>query len=358
MAFPFRTAPPTASHRALALLLLEGALQLLTTNWDTCIERAAAPERINTIVTAAERLHVHADSLLKVHGCAERQDSLLVTTAQLDTPPVWTATAIAAGLAQATVVFLGIGDIASYVQRGLNQIVAELGPMDHVAVVSPSIETRWDASNWASLLPSLTEDRRWSFTGAEFAHGLLAAWVNAALSQVRASAATMAIPALPAAFDRLHATLRSHDADRVLSWLRRSHFAPVPGTSVARAGRTEEILLALALHTEASPLAEVPVQGPVRVPSGPLDLLIAGDHTSGVAAADEAIRRADQYRQSGLLGPAERLTVICAGHMGPLQATATSALPSDVIDNADDSIVAGAAVELVATPAIFEGTAA
>lgn len=357
-AFPFTTVSPSASHRALALLLLEGALQLMTTNWDTCIERAAAPERVSTVVTAADRLQIQADSLLKVHGSAERQETLLMTTAQLDQPPVWAATGIAAGLTQATVVFLGIGDVAPYVHRGLSQIVAELGAADHVAVVTPNIEVRWDESNWASVLPDLPTDRRWGLTGSAFCQGLLAAWVNAALSQVHANAASLAIPRLPTTFEQLHTTLRSHDADRILSWLRRSHHGPRPGSSVAHAGHTSEVLLAFSLHIDVAALAEVPFQGPVRLPGGPVDLLIAGDHTSGVAAADEAIRRAGRYRQLGLLGPAGRLTVICAGHMGPLQATATSALPADVVDEDDGSIVAGTAVELLAAHTILSEVAA
>lgn len=266
---------------------------------------------------------------------------------------MWAQTGIAAGLAQATVVFLGIGDIPPYVQRSLTQIVNELGPADHVAVVTPSIEKEWDESKWAIMLPGLPPDRRWGLTGADFCQGLLAAWVNAALSQVHATAASLAIPRLPAAFGKLHATLRNHDADRVLSWLRRSYHRPRPGSSVARCGRTSELLLALALHTELAALAEVPVQGPARPPGGPVDLFIAGGHTSGVAAADEAIRRAVRYRQLGLLGPAEKLIVICGGHMGPLQATATSVLPADVVDEDDSSIVTGAAVELLATHTIL-----
>jgi len=303
-------------------------------------------------------MQIQADSLLKVHGCAERQETLLVTTAQLDQPPVWAATGIAAGLAQATVVFLGIGDIAPYVQHGLNQIVTELGPPDHVAVVTPSIEGQWDKSDWAGLLPNLPPGGRWELEGAEFCQGLLAAWVNGALNQLRADAGTLGIPRLPAAFGQLHDMLRNHDADRVLSWLRRSHQGPRPGSSVARVSGTSAVLLALALRTEAAALAGVPVQGPARLPVGSVDLLVAGDHTSGVAAADEAFRRASQYRQSGFLGPAESLTVICAGHVGPLQATAVSMLPVDVVDEDDGGIVAGAPVELVSAYTVLDEVAA
>lgn len=66
----FDSAPPSSPYRALALLLLEGAIQMLTTNWDTCIERAvAAPDRIVTVMTSGERAQAQVHSLLKLHGC-------------------------------------------------------------------------------------------------------------------------------------------------------------------------------------------------------------------------------------------------------------------------------------------------
>jgi hypothetical protein len=93
----------------------------------------------------------------------------LITSAQIDRPPVWAATEIEAGLAQATVVFVGIGDVASYVRRGLNRIVAELGPtVGQVFVVSPSIETGWDQSAWSELLPGLPEAKSMGHTGHRF----------------------------------------------------------------------------------------------------------------------------------------------------------------------------------------------
>ena len=64
-AYPFTTAPWSAAHRGLVLLLLEGATSLLTTNWDTCIERAASPERIATVVTSAERAQMRSDIALE-----------------------------------------------------------------------------------------------------------------------------------------------------------------------------------------------------------------------------------------------------------------------------------------------------
>lgn len=358
-AFPFTSAKPTAPHRALALLLLEGALQVLTTNWDTCIERAAAPERINTIVTTAERLQVHTNSLLKLHGCAERQDTLLITTEQLDAPPVWATTEIESGLAQATVVFLGIGDVAPYVRRGLNRIIDDLGPqVDHVIVVSPTIQTDWVSSKWADLLPSLPTDNKWELAADDFAQGLLAAWINDALSQVRADARDTAIVELPVAFDKLHEIVRRHAADRVLSWMRRCHHRPQSGVGVAHSHSFSEAMLALALHTKADPLRAVPAHGPAQAGAASVDLLIAGAHTSGVALADEAISRAVVYRQDGYLGPTDSLTVICAGAIGPLQASRTSVLPIDVLGDAGPDILSGAPIRLISSHDVLSGAAA
>ena len=40
----FTSADSNYGHRVLALLLLEGAIDVLTTNWDTCIERGGLPD--------------------------------------------------------------------------------------------------------------------------------------------------------------------------------------------------------------------------------------------------------------------------------------------------------------------------
>lgn len=357
-AFPFTTAPWNAAHRALALLLLEGAVELLTTNWDTCIERAAAPERVTTVVTPADRASMKPRSLLKVHGCIDRRGSLLVTSAQLALPPLWAATAVAAGLSQATVVFLGIGDVAPYVQQGLEKVVAELGTMDNVVVVTPSIETRWEESNWSSLLPHLPDTQKWGLSAADFCCGLLRAWLNAALSNIRATGDAMGVSAVPGSVSQLLSTLRAHDADRVLSWLRRSAAAPRPGVTVARADPTSQALLALAIWTSDTPLAAVPTSGPIRLANKAVDLLICDVRTAGAAAAQEALRRATSYRQEGLLGPSDDLTVICSGQTGPLLATSQSILPTNLIDEPGSDLIGGAAVQVIASHAILDGAAA
>jgi NAD-dependent SIR2 family protein deacetylase len=42
----FTSATPSYGHEVLAFLMLEGLLDVLTTNWDDCIERGGGEERV------------------------------------------------------------------------------------------------------------------------------------------------------------------------------------------------------------------------------------------------------------------------------------------------------------------------
>ena len=65
----FDSAEPNYGHRALAALLAEGALRLLTWNWDDCIERAVPPgERLQAAYTQEDVTSILPPSVLKVHG--------------------------------------------------------------------------------------------------------------------------------------------------------------------------------------------------------------------------------------------------------------------------------------------------
>jgi hypothetical protein len=350
-AFPFTTARPSLTHRALALLLLEGAIRLLTTNWDTCVERAAAPEHMSTVVTSAERMQYQDDSLMKLHGCASRRDTVLLTSQQLTGPPLWAQTEIAAGLSRAIVVFLGIGDVAPYVQVGLNKVVAELGPESkHVFVVAPKIDERWDESRWGALLPSLPEPNRWPSTAADFAKGLLGSWVNDAFRDISKLVSEAGVRGLEAAFQVLRDVLGAHDPEAVLSWLRRGGYRLRPGDGVAHDDRAGEVLMALALHTAMNPIQRLDSAGPSPTGAGPVDILFSPKLTSGTELANEAHQRAEIYRQKGFLGPGDRLTVVCAGHMGPLLGSSSAPLPANLVDEEDPNVVSGTAVVLVSAP--------
>lgn len=344
----FTGAPPSRAHVALALLLLEGAVEILTTNWDTCFERGApAPERIASVVTDTDRREIRPHSLLKVHGCAEQAHSLLITSAQLSAPPVWSDTSIAAGLSRATVIFVGIGDVADYVKARLAEIIHQVGADEHLAVVSPGVVDKWSSSDWATLLPDLPDARKWPYTADEFAERLLSAWVNDGLAACMTAASQAGVGRLPDAFAELLQALGHQSSAALLSWMRRSVVSPAAGKSVASSANLCRALLALALEIDPAALGRVPAMGPWRAGETAVDLLVAGPRTdTGLALAQEALRRAEWYRTRGLLGPAEPISYICSGHIGPLKASAS--LPPDVMGLPDEGdVVGGGAVQLV-----------
>ena len=104
----FTSARPNFSHEILALLLLEGIVVVITTNWDDCIERAGGEERILAVISDQDRRQINrAASLLKVHGCATRPTTVLITTEDLATPPAWARDAVNVHLSNSHTVFVG-----------------------------------------------------------------------------------------------------------------------------------------------------------------------------------------------------------------------------------------------------------
>lgn len=357
-AFAFATAPPSPPHRALALLLLEGAIQMLTTNWDTCIERAVtAPDRIVSVVTSNERGQTQVHSLLKLHGCAYRVDTLLATSAQLAEPPLWAATEIAAGLTRDTVVFLGIGDVAPYVRHGIDAVVGELHNVSRIRVIFPNIHEEWSTSKWATVVPDFPESNKWDMRADQFAYGLLTGWVNSALADAQGAATSLGLADLPEAFAAVLTALRNHTADRVVSWLRRSFQGVRTGQSAMHSTNAREAFLAFALATRQAGSHQIPSVGPARAGTAVYELLISDDAPSGVSLAETAKRRAASYRQDGHIGPADKLNVICSGHMGPLQGLDIS-LPIDLVGGMEGDIISGSAVVLFDSHSVLNASAA
>lgn len=175
----FTSAMPNISHQVLSALALEGAVSILSTNWDNCIERAAPVGWVlRVVVTEEDRSRVAGPHLLKVHGCATRRGTLLVSSAQLADPPIWVEHEIGGRLADSFVVFVGLGDVAEYVQVRLAQLVADLRP-ENIRLVAPSISPKWD-----SLLPDLAEEHKLRATSDDFLDDLLRAYAMIPLTRL------------------------------------------------------------------------------------------------------------------------------------------------------------------------------
>lgn len=341
----FTTAAPNYGHQALALLLLEGLVMVLTTNWDDCIERGGQPERVRVTITAVERAQMGDGALLKIHGCATRPDTLLITTAQVNDPEDWVRHEMGARLAGSHVVFVGIGDVAAYVRDRLSETVAAVGDPDHVRVVSPTIATDWDNSEWAHIVPYLPVDHRIEMAAAEFFDMLAAAYVRGFLSDI--ATAVDEDDKLRVALDRVVQPLEELCSVAALEWFRstavpRGHGVPVlAGQSMSTALLALGILAAESLTIEKGGTALASTQR--------LQLLVA----IGLTPASR-IRREAEYRLAAFLSQGgndseqPEFLVAC-----PFPLTASLAgLPVDLMGpTATDDVLGG---PLAATPVLID----
>lgn len=341
----FTTATPNYGHQALALLLLEGAVKVLTTNWDDCIERGGQPERVQVTITAVERAQMGHGALLKIHGCATRPDTLLITTAEVDEPEEWIAHEMGARLADSHVVFVGIADVAAYVRDRLSETVAAIGDPDHVLVVGPTVAADWDTSEWALIIPDLPVNHRIEMAADEFLDMLAGAYVRAFLADI--AGAVEDDDKLRAALSRVVQPLEQLCSVTALEWFRstavpRGHGVPVlAGESMATA------LLALGVLA-AEPIT-IDERGAALTPTQRLQVLAA----VGLAPASR-FRREAENRLTAFLSrggkdsePPEFLVACPFPLTSPLVG-----LPVDLMGNtATDDVLGG---PLASTPVLID----
>lgn len=357
----FDGANPSATHRSLMLLLLEGAATVMSTNWDTCIERSTPKgEALAVIVTDADRMTIRTRGLLKVHGCARRPTTALVTSSQLEETPVWASAEMSSRLSHATVIFVGIGDIAPYVKVRLGQLVGALGSIDNVSVVSRRISTHWQQSGWSEVLPHLSEARKIGSSADEYLDGFLRAWVRRALDRVRTLADDMQNEDISNALDHLLTVVLADTAPNVVEWLRRSWRTITVGTSAVHEDHTHLGLIALGSLTAPHAIVQVPLEGPAVSGERKVDLFISPE-LAGPKVAQAARDRVADYRTRGILGPDELVTIVCAGQIGPLEPSTRSSLVSDVVGgDSAGNVVTGpylGPIDLLAAHSVLEGIA-
>jgi hypothetical protein len=341
----FTTAAPNYGHQALALLLLEGLVKVLTTNWDDCIERGGQPERVRVTITAAERAQMGDGALLKIHGCATRPDTLLITTAQVDEPEDWITHEMGARLADSYVVFVGIGDVAAYVRDRLAETVAAVGDHDHVRVVSPTIATDWDASEWAQIVPDLPVDHRIEMAADEFLDMLAAAYVRGFLSDV--ATAVNDDDKLRVALERVVPPLEELCSVAALEWFRSTAVPRWYGAPVLAGQSTSTAILALGILAVESLTIE---KGGAAVASTQrLQLLVAVGLTPASRIRREAENRLAAFlSQGGKNNEQPEFLVAC-----PFPLTSTLAgLPVDLMGStAPDDVIGG---PLASTPVLID----
>jgi hypothetical protein len=300
---------PLLAHRLLALLLAEDALRLLLTNWDDCVERSwREHEHIPSACNAVEAEGLRGQFILKIHGCCTQADTLLITSDQLDAPPLWAQIYFGGELARSTMVFIGIGDIADYAQRRITEL-AGLVPHARIRVVSPGIASGWESSIWRTLLPELPEARRIERTANDFLDQLAREWVMTILTTIQDADPTASwLKALITAFEHFTAV-------QALTWLRRAAMRWDIGRSVVTAPAAASALEAIALQARDSasgavndisflPASAVLIDG-VRV-----EVLICPERLT--ASDIETVAQQRAQRVAHTLGPKPELEMLLA----------------------------------------------
>jgi hypothetical protein len=352
----FKGIVPTSEHLALALLLLEGAITLLTTNWDVGIERAPTGELISAVTTNEDAQLISGAKLYKVHGCATKPETLLISKKQMAAAPVWASAAVSALLSHATMIFLGIGDIAPYVRLRLEQLLHDLGNTTNVRVVSRNIVDSWaDGKNqWRELLPDLRPEHRIQVAAATFCDELLRAWVLKGMDKSRVLA-TAAGPMAETAFEDLWASMASAYADDIVLWLRRSRFNAADGSSAVHSTQVGYALLALALLGIADDVDCGDPSTGVTLGTAWIELVACEGMVWGMQAAEEGHRRLAGHRAAGRLMPDQPAIIICSGTgNSPVPKVATGLVADIVADTATGDLVGGESAGTVTVMSAFE----
>jgi hypothetical protein len=314
----FEGATPNFGHRTLALLLAEGAVSnLLLWNWDDCVERSAPEgERLQVARTLDDVEQLRVPSVAKIHGCATRVPTLLITSEQLRDPPLWTEGAFSARLRTATAVFIGIGDVADYAKRRISKLTEDIPELD-VYLVSPGIAAQWDDSVWATLLPTLPEDRRIGKSADEFLDQLARAWALDLVDAVGRLAEPMTGASLDGTTRTIEA-LKQLSACDLIAWCRGAAFRHRVGHSVVRCTEAREAAVALGvLAGENTADVAFVLDSRCRLGKVSYEILIACEAAYATDVQTEAHRRAERLSGRGLID--NTATFVVSGTViGPL----------------------------------------
>jgi hypothetical protein len=315
---PFEEAVPAYAHRAIALLLTEGAFTVLSWNWDTCIERATpVPEGLQVARQEVDMQRLSAPQLVKVHGCAQMPSSLLVTSSHLELPPNWTSETFIDRLGKSTMVFVGIGDVADYAARRIDELLEKLDD-GQVSVVSPTIRSEWAENQWSLTMPNLPEERRIGLTADAFFDELARGWLKPLRATVRTSSTSLTEPQQEGVSKAMNA-FGEMDAVAALTWLRKATMYPKSGESVARASAPAETLIAIGELARAA-AAEPVFIGPssCQIGTDRVEVLMTRGLPPSTEVKTELMRRAVEVASAGQARSGEVTFVVAGNCVGDL----------------------------------------
>jgi hypothetical protein len=308
----FRDMAPTFGHEAIALLVREGLVRVVSVNWDCGVENGGLQLELilEGVSQDIDLLRLPADALpiYKVHGCARRPATLVLTRDEVDEPRRWARASVQDALASGTVVFVGLGTLGAYVGESVGELVALwIDQTTSVRVVDPF----GLSAPWKEVLKDRAGDVELTMGSDEFFDDLLRAVVARALSEVGEAARDLHRKEQQdwsqAAVDGhalLVQALRGAAADAVVRWWRDGVSMPPGGPSFIfdRGGQAALLSVAQLAATDGTGIEAGGSEGNLVVRTDQRYFEIAArpqQHWTDVARAARA--RIERRRRSGKL---------------------------------------------------------
>jgi hypothetical protein len=309
----FLTAPPNYGHSVIAELLCEGAIDCtLLWNWDDCIERVPVfPERLQAAHSLDDIRNLEQPSIAKIHGCATRRSTLLVTTSDLNAPPVWTDDTFAERIRRKTVVFVGVGDIADYARRRLGELHERFPDLD-VWVVSPGIVSDWEQSQWAELFPKLPDSHKIAMTADAFLDELGRRWIRSLIDAVTETTSGGVVrQEVVYQLDRLVQALGHLGGPAFIRWFRRASLSARVGSSILSWTEAIQLLIGLAVLAAESGAEKIQSRSQAGLMLGEtrVEALVAQGVQGAESIRAAARRRAEELAGQGTIGSAATFVV-------------------------------------------------
>jgi len=351
--FPFDSADPNYGHRIISLLFAEKLITTaLTINYDSCIERAAY--RFSLTIQVCKRasdMHLGRDRgrLIKLHGCISDTSTMLITSAQLVRPSEWAFTEVMSAVAEDAVVIVGIGSVAPYMRRTLEQVRDYATQAESVWIVAPTI----DDASWDTMLGAKNRAHKVTTPSEEFFDCLLRACIGRQLVELRRRAAEMDdatstptgnIGAYRAAAARLIDVLKQCTAEEFTLYFRKS--ASLSGTPAAYA--TDDVavraMVALAIIQEAlgvtAEIVRIADEVSIRVGDVYIEFALLHQSRTGIEMSNRIEDRLMEVkREARLPDPSKPILVVSYGHLGRLP---SNVAPDNIVGPAlGDSLIDG-----------------
>lgn len=215
-------------HEVVALLLREGLATVVSANWDCGVENGGQELkiRIEHVATPRDRLRLAPNELpiYKVHGCAKRPRTLVLTREEVDAPARWAKGEVQTALAGGTVVFVGLGTLGNYVTESVQEL-KDLWIDEGVTV--RVVDPNGPSEAWSQVLGDKVADVAITMGAEPFLDDLARAAVIAALSQLLKDARDLHVAEQKDwsqmtldGCEALRAAFADSPADAILRWWR------------------------------------------------------------------------------------------------------------------------------------------